>query len=177
MPVFDKPDSQEICFVPDNDYARLVEKKTPELVRAGAFVDPEGKPLGEHPGHQHFTIGQRRGIGIAFGHPIYVTGIDAATNTVTLGEKEDLMHRSLVAREVNWLVGDPAGPVEPIRCRAKIRYRSEPTAAMAMMTGVDELTVRFDEPVSAITPGQAVVCYDADSDRLLGGGWIDVVSE
>ena len=125
LPVFDKPDSQEICFVPDNDYARLVKKKTPELVRAGAFVDPSGKVLGEHAGHQHFTIGQRRRTGVSLGYPIYVTGIDAGTNQVTLGKKEELMHRTLVAREVNWLAGDAGGPQETIRCRSEdVRYNS-----------------------------------------------------
>ncbi|MGN6371268.1 MAG: tRNA 2-thiouridine(34) synthase MnmA [Phycisphaerae bacterium] len=177
LPVFNKPDSQEICFVPDNDYAGLVQRKSPETVRPGTFVDTEGKTIGEHGGHQRFTIGQRKGIGLAFGYPIYVTGIDPEANTVTLGKKEDLLHRSLVAREVNWIVGGAEGPVEPLRCRAKVRYNSEPLPATALMTAADHLAVRFDEPVLAITPGQAVVCYDLESERLLGGGWIDTVSE
>jgi tRNA-uridine 2-sulfurtransferase len=177
LPVFDKPDSQEICFVPDNDYAALVKKKTPELVRAGAFVDPSGKVLGEHAGHQHFTIGQRRRTGVSLGYPIYVTGIDAEKNTVTLGGMEELLRRTVVAREVNWIAGDGGGPREAVRCRAKIRYRSQPTAATALMTGEDELTVRFDEAVAGIAPGQAVVCYAEGSERVLGGGWIDDVRE
>jgi len=175
LPVFNKPDSQEICFVPDNDYARLVKKKAPEAVKAGEFVSPAGEVLGTHEGHQHFTIGQRKGIGLAFGYPIYVTGIDAETNRVTLGKKEELMHRSLVAREVNWIVGDGGGPQEAVKCLAKVRYNSEPLPATAMMTGEDQLTVRFDEPVLAITPGQAVVCYDGE--RVVGGGWIESVNE
>jgi tRNA-specific 2-thiouridylase len=173
LPVFNKPDSQEICFVPDNDYARLVKKKSPETVKAGVFVSPEGAVLGTHGGHQHFTIGQRKGIGLAFGYPIYVTGIDPASNRVTLGKKEGLMHRKLAAREVNWIAGD--APQEAVKCLAKVRYNSEPLPATAMMMGEDELTVRFDEPVLAITPGQAVVCYDGE--RVLGGGWIDAVNE
>jgi tRNA-specific 2-thiouridylase len=177
LPVFDKPDSQEICFVPDNDYAALVKKKTPELVRVGSFVDPSGKVLGEHEGHQHFTIGQRRGTGMALGYPIYVTGIDAEKNTVTLGGKAELLHRTVVAREVNWIVGEVKGPGELLRCRAKIRYRSQPTPATALVTGEDELTVRFDEPIAGIAPGQAVVCYAEGSERVLGGGWIDDVRE
>jgi tRNA-uridine 2-sulfurtransferase len=173
LPVFNKPDSQEICFVPDQDYARLVRKKTPEAMRPGPLVTPQGAPLGTHAGHQQFTIGQRRGLGVALGHPVYVTAIDAVTNTVTLGKKEDLLRRGLIAREVNWIAPPP--PTEhPIRCTAKIRYNSPPAAATVMLTGPDHLTVRFDEPVSAITPGQAVVCYDGE--RLLGGGWIDEVS-
>jgi tRNA-specific 2-thiouridylase len=179
LPVFNKPDSQEICFVPDNDYARLVKKKAPEAVRPGEFVSPAGEVLGAHEGHQHFTIGQRKGVGLAFGYPIYVTGIDPARNRVTLGEKKDLLHKTLTAREVNWIAGDP--PREPLRCRAKVRYNSEPLAATALLTGEDELTVRFDEPVLAITPGQAVVCYapaaDGAGERLLGGGWIEAVRE
>jgi tRNA-specific 2-thiouridylase len=175
LPVFNKPDSQEICFVPDNDYARLVKKKSPETVRAGEFVDSSGAVVGQHEGHQHFTIGQRKGIGLAFGYPIFVTGIDAATNRVTLGKKEELMHRALVAREVNWIVGDPKGPQEAVKCLAKVRYNSPPAPATAMMVGEDQLMVRFDEPMLAITPGQAVVCYEGD--RLVGGGWIESVRE
>jgi tRNA-specific 2-thiouridylase len=177
LPVFNKPDSQEICFVPDNDYARLVAKKTPDRVRPGRFVDSAGQTLGEHAGHQHYTIGQRKGVGLAFGYPIYVTGIDPAENTVTIGKKEELLHRTLVAREVNWLAGDPHGPQSALRCRAKVRYNSEPAPATALITGPDTLTVRFDDPVLAITPGQAVVCYDEQTDRILGGAWIETVTD
>ena len=173
LPVFNKPDSQEICFVPDNDYAGLVTRRSPETVRPGKIVDGAGKVLGEHAGHQHFTLGQRRGVGVAFGYPIYVTGIDAATNTVTMGKKEELLHRGLLAREVNWIGGER--PRVEVKCTAKIRYNSVPVGATAVMTGADELAVVFDEPVSAITPGQAVVCYDGE--RVLGGGWIDEVRE
>ena len=179
LPVHNKPDSQEICFVPDNDYARLVKKKAPDAVRAGEFVDTAGNVVGRHEGHQHYTIGQRKGVGLAFGHPIYVTGIDPQSNRVTVGERDALLHRKLTAREVNWLAGPPTpvGPQEALRVRAKVRYNSPPSAATAMMTAQDELTVRFDEPVLAITPGQAVVCYDEHSERLLGGGWIESASE
>jgi tRNA-specific 2-thiouridylase len=176
LPVFDKPDSQEICFVPDNDYARLVAKKTPDAVRPGELVDAAGAVVGAHPGHQHFTIGQRKGVGVAFGYPIYVTAIDAETNRVRLGKKEELLHHSLVAREVNWLDdATRAALASGIRCRAKIRYNSEPRSAVARMAKDDHLAVRFDEPVSAITPGQAVVCYDEAGEYVLGGGWIDEV--
>jgi tRNA-specific 2-thiouridylase len=178
LPVFNKPDSQEICFVPDNDYARLVKTRSPGAVRAGEFVDSSGKVVGKHEGHQHFTIGQRKGVGVAFGYPIYVTAIDPAANRVTLAGKDALLHRTLTAREVNWLSGpeSPVGPQQPVRCQAKVRYNSPPQPATAQMTGPDELTVTFDEPVTAITPGQAVVCYTAQGDQLLGGGWIDTVS-
>jgi tRNA-specific 2-thiouridylase len=179
LPVYNKPDSQEICFVPDNDYARLVKAKSPERVRPGEFVDPVGNVLGTHEGHQHFTIGQRKGIGLAFGSPVYVTAIDPVSNRVTLAARDALLHRMLIAREVNWLTSPaiPVGPQEPLRVLAKVRYNSPPTAATALMTGPDELTVRFEEPVLAITPGQAVVCYEEATDRLLGGAWIDAVGE
>ncbi len=157
----------------------MVKKKSPETVRAGEFVDTAGQVLGAHEGHQNFTIGQRKGVGLAFGYPIYVTGIDPASNQVTLGKKEELLHRQLKAREVNWITGDTThgGPREATRCRAKIRYNSEPAPATALLTDKDELLVRFDEPILAITPGQAVVCYEANGDRVLGGGWIDEVAE
>lgn len=170
LPVFDKPDSQEICFVPDNDYARLLERKTPGALRTGNIVDGDGKVVGAHAGHQRFTVGQRRGVGVAFGHPIYVTSIDAKSNTVTVGPREAVLHRTLLAREVNWLGQRPVGP---LRCAAKVRYNSTPAPATAELTDADTLIVTFDHPVAAITPGQAVVCYEGD--RLLGGAWIDEV--
>ncbi|MCL2646545.1 MAG: tRNA 2-thiouridine(34) synthase MnmA [Phycisphaerales bacterium] len=176
LPVFDKPDSQEICFVPDNDYVQLIIRKSPESIKPGELVDATGKMIGTHPGHQHFTIGQRKGLGIAFGYPIYVTAIDAKSNRVTLGQKEELLRKRLIAREVNWLKNDAAGPREPVRVRAKVRYNSKPTTATAVMTGPDELTVILDEAVSAITPGQAVVCYEETTERLIGGAWIDSVN-
>ena len=170
LPVHDKPDSQEICFVPDNEYFNLVKKRSPETVKPGPIVDPDGKTVGTHDGHQHFTLGQRRRVGVALGYPVYVTGIDASSNTIRIGPHKDLLHRGLVAREINWLTVRPTGP---IRCLAKIRYNTPAAPAQAQITGQDELTVLFDEPVAAITPGQAVVCYDGDV--LLGGGWIDHV--
>jgi tRNA-specific 2-thiouridylase len=169
LPVFNKPDSQEICFVPNQDYAGLVQRRTPQQFQEGELVDTAGKTIGEHAGHQHFTIGQRRGVGVALGHPVYVIDIDPSANRVTVGEKEDLLKRALVANQVNLLTDRlRAGPVH---CHAKIRYNSTPQPAVASMTGEDELTVHFDEPQSAVTPGQAVVLFDGDV--VLGGGWID----
>lgn len=166
LPVFDKPDSQEICFVPDNDYAKLVRKHTPDKFSEGDILDTQGNVVGQHEGHQHFTLGQRRGIGVAMGHPIYVVAKDPAANTVTVGSKDDLLSSSLVADQCNWLI-DP--PVHALRCLAKIRYNSPPAPATVFATG-DTLAVTFDEPQSAVTPGQAVVCYD--DEQLIGGGWI-----
>jgi len=172
LPVFDKPDSQEICFVPDNDYAGLVARRAPGSIRPGAIVDLSGRILGEHPGHQHFTVGQRRGIGVAMGDPVYVIRKDAATNTVTVGPREALLAARCEADECNWLV-EPRE--EWTRCTAKIRYNAEPVPAeMRALPGAGEpqpdLEVRFDAPQPAVAPGQAVVCYDGD--RVLCGGWL-----
>jgi tRNA-specific 2-thiouridylase len=172
LPVFNKPDSQEICFVPNNDYAGLVERRTPGGFRPGEFVDTSGNVLGTHPGHQNFTVGQRKGLRVALGHPIYVESIDPSTNRVTLADKDALLKRSLVAHQINLLDESLRGRSEPFACTAKIRYNHDPQPARAIVSGADELTVTFDEPQSAITPGQAVVLYDGE--RALGGGWIDV---
>jgi tRNA-specific 2-thiouridylase len=172
LPVFNKPDSQEICFVPNQDYAALVQRRSPETFAPGELVSTTGQTLGQHEGHQHFTIGQRRGVGVAFGYPIYVVDINAERNRVTLGSREELLKSSLIARQINVLnarlleAGD-----EGIRCSAKIRYNHAPQPATARVAGDDELQVSFDEPQSAITPGQAVVLYDGDV--VLGGGWIE----
>jgi len=174
LPVYNKPDSQEICFVPDQDYAALVRRRTPQAVRPGELVGPDGAVVGKHPGHQHFTIGQRKGVGVAFGRPIYVAEIDAAANRVTLADREKLSRRALTASEVNWLSDRPRPVSQPISCSAKIRYNHDPQPAIAIFTGGD-LLIRFAEPQSAITPGQAVVLYDGDV--LLGGGWIDTVTD
>jgi tRNA-specific 2-thiouridylase len=173
LPVFDKPDSQEICFVPDNDYAGLVARRAPGSIRPGAIVDLSGCILGEHPGHQHFTVGQRRGIGVAMGDPVYVVRKDAGTNTVTIGPREALLAACCEAGECNWLV-EPRD--EWVRCTAKIRYNAEPVPAemralpVAGGAAQPDLEVRFDTPQPAVAPGQAVVCYDRD--RVLCGGWL-----
>ncbi len=176
LPVFDKPDSQEICFVPDNDYAGLVERRRPDLASSrGAIVDASGNALGEHPGQHRFTIGQRRGVSVALGYPIYVTGRDAARNTVTVGTRDDLMAAGLEAREVNWLVEEAAFR-EWQPCRVKIRSNAEPVPAECRLGddgGSPTLDIRFAEAQSAVAPGQAAVCYGWDEpDVVLGGGWI-----
>lgn len=169
LPVFNKPDSQEICFVPNQDYAGLVKRRSPDTFREGELVTADGKTVGVHEGHQHFTIGQRKGVGVAFGYPIYVVDIDPVHNRVVLGEKEQLLKRSLLARQIN-VLSDRARS-QNVKCHAKIRYNHQPQPATLAITGEDELRVEFDEPQSAITPGQAVVCYDGDV--VLAGGWID----
>jgi tRNA-uridine 2-sulfurtransferase len=170
LPVYNKPDSQEICFVPDQDYAALVRRRNPEAVRPGELVLADGAVVGHHGGHQHFTIGQRKGVGVAFGRPIYVVDIDPAANRVTLGDKQSLRRSALLARELNWLCDRPSQADQPIPCHAKIRYNHNPQPATATLAK-GELIVRFDQPQLAVTPGQAVVLYDGDI--MLGGGWID----
>ena len=169
LPVFNKPDSQEICFVPDNDYASLVARRTPDKVHEGDILDREGNAIGTHPGHQHFTIGQRRGVGVALGYPIYVTHRDPEGNTITVGQKEDLLAHACTARETNWLIDEIPRDWTP--CHLKVRYNSEPVPGHVRVTGEDMLEATFDEPMSAVTPGQAIVCYDGDT--VMGGGWID----
>jgi tRNA-specific 2-thiouridylase len=170
LPVFNKPDSQEICFVPNQDYAGLVRRRSPQTFREGSFVDSTGAEIGQHDGHQQFTIGQRKGLGVALGYPVYVVDINPSSNVVTLGEKQALLKQSLVADQLNML-GDALRDGTPVRCSAKIRYNHQAQPAVATLVGADELVVKFDEPQSAITPGQAVVLYDGV--EVLGGGWID----
>ncbi|MCC6679799.1 MAG: tRNA 2-thiouridine(34) synthase MnmA [Phycisphaeraceae bacterium] len=168
LPVHDKPDSQEICFVHDNDYAALLRRRAPGSLAEGDIVDREGNVLGRHGGQQQFTIGQRRGVGVAMGYPIYVVDKDPQKNTITLGPRQDLMSDGCSADQTNWLIDPP--PTDWTACTVKVRYNCQPAPAQVRVTGDDSLEVRFDQPISAVTAGQAVVCYDGD--RVLGGGWI-----
>jgi tRNA-specific 2-thiouridylase len=173
LPVYNKPDSQEICFVPNQDYAGLVQRRSPDTFREGELVNTRGERLGTHTGHQHFTIGQRKGVGVALGYPIYVVNIDAESNRVTVGEKDALLKRRLIANQIN-ILSDRLASAHDLPCTAKIRYNHSPQPASVTRSGDDELRVTFTEPQSAITPGQAVVLYDGEV--MLGGGWIDEVS-
>lgn len=168
MMVANKPDSQEICFVLDDDYAGFIQHYTGEKPKKGNFIDKHGAVLGEHEGIIHYTIGQRKGLGIAFGKPMFVVGIDADTNSVVLGEGEDVFCDTLYALDVNFIPFDELKG--EIRAEAKIRYSAKkaPCRIMPIKTGVK---VIFDTPQRAITPGQAVVFYDGD--YVLGGGTID----
>jgi tRNA-specific 2-thiouridylase len=178
LPVFDKPDSQEICFVPDDDYAGLVERRRPDLVREGELVDASGAVIGAHGGHHRFTIGQRRGLGVARGVPLYVLDKDPATNRVTVGGPDGLMARGCGAREVN-LLCDAAELAEWRACFARYRSNGELAPARARVVGAGEgamMEVEFGAPRPAVAAGQAVVLYaDDDPDVVLGGGWIDRV--
>ena len=174
LPTYNKPDSQEICFVPDQDYAGLLKRRSPQAVAHGEILDTAGAVVGEHEGHQHFTIGQRKGIGIARSTPLYVIGIDAPHNRVIVGQKAELLRSSLVANQINLLAQRAIDATnQPIRCTAKIRYNAQPKPATMLRIGQDEIRLVFDEPQCAITPGQAAVCYDGEV--VLGGGWIDRV--
>ncbi|MEE2719500.1 MAG: tRNA 2-thiouridine(34) synthase MnmA [Planctomycetota bacterium] len=167
LPVHSKPDSQEICFVPDNDYAGLVERTTPDEVREGEIVNLDGEIIGHHPGHQHFTIGQRRGIGVALGHPLYVVEKNADTNRITVGTKQSLRSIGCIAAESNW--HEPTcRDFRP--CTAKIRYNAAPVPARVRERSDGVLEVRFDTPQESVAPGQAVVCYE--DDMVICGGWI-----
>jgi len=182
LPVFDKPDSQEICFVPDNDYAGLVERRRPDLSLRGEIVDVAGNVVGEHAGQHKFTVGQRRGLSLSLGYPIYVVGKDSSTNRVTVGPREMLLSAGCTALESNWLV-DSTRLEQWTPVLAKYRYNSTPVAAM-VMTGPDSSAatpsgrpgtfhVRFAEPQSAVAPGQAIVLFGPASPELvLAGGWI-----
>ena len=168
LPVHDKPDSQEICFVPDNDYRRLLRERIPDSIKPGLVCGLDGAVLGEHPGVQLFTIGQRHGLRIAFGKPMYVVRLDRDTNTVVVGPDSALMRRELTVSHVNWLTAPPAGP---FRASVKIRYTQPARPAMVTPLDAGKARIEFDEPVRAVAPGQAGVFYD--DEVLIGGGWID----
>ena len=169
----EKPDSQEICFVPGGDYKRFIDAYLAEQGESlpdtsGELVTTDGKVLGRHEGIHNFTVGQRKGLGVATGSPLYVIQINGEKGQVTVGDGEQLMARSLLAHKLNWIAFDELR--EPVRVHAKIRHRHEPAPAVIENAANGEVRVTFDEPQRAITPGQAVVFYDGDI--VVGGGWI-----
>jgi tRNA-specific 2-thiouridylase len=166
--VADKRDSQEICFVPDGDHAAFIRRRRGTMNTVGELVTVEGRVVGEHDGIEGFTIGQRKGLGIAFGEPRFVVRIEPDTNRVVIGTKADLARHELTAGRVNWLVDRPTAP---FACQVKIRYNSRRVAATVTPQDGDRLHVAFDAPQIGVAPGQAVVCYEGD--RVLGGGWIE----
>ncbi len=163
----EKKDSQDICFIPDGDYASFVRRFTGMDFPQGEFLDQEGNVLGRHNGIIHYTVGQRRGLGISYREPLYVKSLAPMENTVTLSTEEGLYEKTLLAGDVNLIALKELA--RPIRCQAKIRYRHTPADCTAQMEG-DFLRVTFTEPQRAITPGQSVVLYDGD--LVLGGGVI-----
>jgi tRNA-specific 2-thiouridylase len=169
LPVADKPDSQEICFIPDNDYRGFVEKQLPDGERAGMVVDEHGRVLGGHDGIHRFTIGQRKGLGLpSSATPLYVLALRPADHQVMVGPKSSLERTTLNASGVNWLIAEPGGPVH---ADVQIRHRHQAAPATVRATAPGQAAVAFDAPQIAITPGQAVVFYDGDT--VIGGGWID----
>ena len=163
-----KRESQDICFVPDGDYARVIGAYSGRTSELGDFVDLHGNVLGRHRGIIHYTVGQRRGLGIALGAPAYVVGIDAAENRVILGTNDDLFTDTVRITGCNWIAGAP--PKEPVRCTAKIRYRHPAQPAWLTFTDPENAVLRFDVPQRAVTAGQSAVWYDGDA--VLGGGEI-----
>ncbi|HUL72582.1 MAG TPA: tRNA 2-thiouridine(34) synthase MnmA [Vicinamibacterales bacterium] len=168
LPVADKPDSHEICFVPDGDAAGFVERHL-DAPQTGAIVDSSGRVLGRHAGLHRYTVGQRKGLGLATGVPLYVLKLEPRTSEVVVGTREELGRSALTAREVNWIAGDP--PAAPLRVTARIRHRHRDAPATVAADGATGARLEFDEPQAAIAPGQAVVFYQGED--VIGGGWID----
>lgn len=172
LPVKDKPESQDICFVPDNDYRKLLQARMPGELKAGDIIDMNGKVLGRHKGYQCYTIGQRQGLGVAMGRPVYVVGIDPASNTVTLGEDKDLSAGGLEASELNWMGRKGFTKGRKIKAIVQIRYHHKGVESEIEQGEGGRAIVRFSKPQRAVTPGQAAVFYD-NKGVVIGGGWID----
>lgn len=168
LPVAHKPDSQDICFVPDGDYASFIEKATDCKFPQGNFVLTDGTVVGRHNGIIHYTVGQRKGLGIAMGYPVFVLAIRPETNEVVLGKVEESLSRYVRANHINFMAMEDLK--EPKRVWAKIRYNHKGAWCIAERTGEDEILCTFDEPIRAAAPGQAVVLYDGE--YVLGGGTI-----
>ena len=169
LPVADKPDSHEICFVPDGDYAAFVERRAPHVARPGPITDTDGQVIGQHDGVHRYTVGQRKGLGLSSPIPLYVVEMDADSSTIVVGPRAAVHRTTLTASEVNWVAGTT--PARAMRVRAQIRHRHPEAAATVSPEGETQVRVEFDEPQPAISPGQAVVFYD--DDVVVGGGWID----
>jgi tRNA-specific 2-thiouridylase len=164
----DKPESQEICFIPDDDYRGFLRRRIPTAFRRGPIVDGQGQVLGEHDGLVNFTIGQRRGLGLSLGRALYVTALDPAKNAVVVGAPEELEVERFIASDVNLIAVDQLTAPRPVN--AKIRHSHEPVAAMIEPRGPGQVEVRFATPQRAVTPGQSVVFYEGD--LVIGGGVI-----
>ncbi len=167
LAVADKRDSQEICFVAAGEHPEFVSRRAE--IAPGEIRDRDGRVVGRHDGVHRFTIGQRKGLGLATGIPLYVVDIDAGSAAVTVGPREALDRDALTASRVNWISGDT--PTAPIRAQVRIRYRHKEASATVTPLADDRVSVTFDEPQTAVTPGQATVFYDGDT--VVGGGWID----
>nr|WP_260178330.1 tRNA 2-thiouridine(34) synthase MnmA [Roseospira marina] len=172
LAVADKPESQDICFVPGGDYARIVERLRPGALEPGEIVDLSGRVLGRHEGIIHYTVGQRRGLGIGgTAEPLYVVRLDPATHRVVVGPKAALGRTAFTVRALNWLGDGAALPAEGVHTHIKIRNTFDPVSATVTPLAEGRAAVRLDAPVHGVSPGQACVLYDGD--RVLGGGWIE----
>lgn len=165
--VASKPDSQDICFVPDNDYASFIEETTGKTIAPGNFVTTKGEIIGKHKGIIHYTIGQRKGLNLSMGRPVFVTEIKPETNEVVIGDNEDIFKYTLTANRLNFMAMEEIPIGEERAVMAKIRYNHKGAPCMVKRTGQDEVVCTFDEPVRAVTPGQAVVFY---TDQYVAGG-------
>ena len=163
-----KRDSQDICFVPDGDYAGFIRRWTGKEFSPGTFVGTQGEVYGAHKGLIHYTVGQRKGLGLSFSQPMFVKELDVENNQVVLAKAEELFSREVVARDINLIAAESLE--KPWRVKARIRYRQQEQPATVVQTGPDELHVTFDQPQRAVTPGQALVLYDGDT--VVGGGKI-----
>jgi tRNA-specific 2-thiouridylase len=164
----EKPESQELCFIADDNYKRFLKDRIPEKIQAGEIVDQKGHVLGEHQGIPFYTVGQRRGLGISAKTPLYVTELKVHDNTIVVGKNEDLLADKMQVEEINLITMDEL--TEPIRAEVKIRYKDAGAPATITPLSGTEVEVKFDQPRRAVTPGQAAVFYDGDI--VIGGGWI-----
>jgi len=168
LPVADKPDSHEICFVPSGDHAAFVERRAPDVRAAGTFRDRAGRVVGTHEGVHRFTVGQRKGLGLSGSSPLYVLELDAATQTAVVGPREALERTRCAARRVSWIEGRPGTAAHLL---AQVRYRHRAAPALVTPIGEHSAEIEFSEPQTAIAPGQAIVFYEGEA--VAGGGWID----
>jgi tRNA-specific 2-thiouridylase len=168
LPIATKPDSQEICFIQDNDYAGFIKRMSKSNIKPGYFVDTNGNILGEHKGIINYTVGQRKGLGVTFGKPMYVVRIDSKKNQIVLGEADELFSNELIAHDLNYLSIDTLE--EPIKVNAKIRYSAKESSATIYPLENNKVKVIFEQPQRAVTPGQSIVFYDGDI--VVGGGII-----
>jgi len=171
LAVSNKPDSQEICFVQGGSYTDFLAERAPETVQSGDIVDTSGRRRGTHDGIAFYTIGQRKRVNVGSPIPLYVVGIDAASNTITIGGNEDLLAEGLIADDINWVGW--SGVQESRSVLVKIRYNMDPVAAVVQASATSgEIAVQFDTPLRAVTPGQSLVLYDLSGETVLGGATI-----
>ncbi|MDG2097825.1 MAG: tRNA 2-thiouridine(34) synthase MnmA [Paracoccaceae bacterium] len=172
LSVADKPDSQDICFVPNGSYADVIKKLKPEAVEPGYIVDTRGVKLGEHKGIINYTVGQRRGLGIGGGDPLYVLELDAVNRRVIVGEKELLSTKTIKIKDVNWIGDKPFEEIQERKLKVRVRSTSTPVEALVTTEDAKSASVTLNKAEEGIAPGQACVFYERDGTRVLGGGWI-----